>query len=158
MKKLRNSCIVYEMKFKVFLCLCVVASLPQSFHTEVEMPLPIIICAKYDLSCSSYTVLKVSDVTMYGYTNDERETDSTPNITCSGRTVYEGSLAISQDLWGDIRFGDLVYVVRLKEFFVVEDTMNKRHKKSIDIFRFSKREALALSGKKTDIVVFRVLR
>jgi 3D (Asp-Asp-Asp) domain-containing protein len=55
--------------------------------------------------------------------------------TASGENVNEGGVAVSQDLLksGVLRFGDYVYIEKygLKR---VNDTMNARHRMSIDIF------------------------
>jgi len=111
-----------------------------------------------DFANCSISTLRISSVTLYGYTNDPRETDSSPNIARSGRVVYEGSIAISQDLLGTVQMGDLVYVSKLKRFFIAEDTLHERHTRAVDVFTYSKKKALSMSGQKTDIVVLRVLK
>lgn len=63
------------------------------------------------------------------------QTDDYPWETASGRLASLQSLAVSRDLLmsngGPFDYGDTVYVVVP---FIVDDTMNKRYRKRIDIF------------------------
>lgn len=87
-------------------------------------------------------ILPLKDIRVTSYTNRVEETDSTPNHTASGRMVYEGSCAVSQDLFRKEIFpGDVVYVAKLKKFFIVEDTMNPRLTRTLDIFVYKSRRA-----------------
>jgi len=64
--------------------------------------------------------------------------------------VYEGSCAISRDLYKWlINFGDWIWVERLNEYFIVEDLMNVKYKRRIDIFVFkdSKKDVSNITGK-----------
>jgi 3D (Asp-Asp-Asp) domain-containing protein len=81
-------------------------------------------------------------VTVTTYTNSARETDSTPNITASGRKLDSLNprkhriIAISRDLKKKYKFGSKVKVMNAGAYsgvYVVEDVMNKRFKNRIDI-------------------------
>ena len=81
-------------------------------------------------------------VTLTTYTASENETDSTPHITASGFKINPKNpkkhriIAVSRDLLKKLPFGTLVKVTgagKLNGVYVVEDVMNKRYKKRIDI-------------------------
>lgn len=86
----------------------------------------------------SYTGLDVK-ITVYQAT--EAQCDDTPLLTASGAKIdvnaFPRWIAISQDLKGLINFGDTVYIDSKYEWFsgwyVVQDVMNKRAKKTVDI-------------------------
>lgn len=103
-----------------------------------ELPIDIIIPVRYYIDTP--VEIKHYRLKVTYYKNVSEETDSTPNHTATNRFVYEGSCAISQDLFRkEILPGDLVYVVALKQFFIVEDTMHPRHTKAMDIFLYKDR-------------------
>jgi 3D (Asp-Asp-Asp) domain-containing protein len=136
----------------------------------LERPLEIEITTRYRLSVQmGMIVTKYSDMNLTCYTNRIEETDSTPHHTASGRIVYEGSCAVSQDIYGPVISkdkkkrigiwpGDLIYVVAVNKWLVVEDTMNKRHKRHIDLFMYVKdlKKAQKFGWKKSDIFVIRL--
>jgi len=138
----------------------------------LDRPLVINIPVRYELSVQmGLTVDKMMDIKLTRYTNRPEETDSTPHHTASGRIVYDGSCAVSQDLYGPVLKrdnkkgrgiwpGDLIYVSSLNEYFVVEDTMNKRHKKHVDIFTYVKdlKKAQKFGLKRSDIYVIRLIK
>lgn len=106
-----------------------------------NQPLKIYIPIKYVFSLEDVSIHTIKNVTVTSYTNSVEETDSTPNITATNRLVYEGSCAVSQDLFKKTIFpGDIIYVKKLNQYFIVEDTMNKRHTNAIDIFVFKHRK------------------
>ena len=74
---------------------------------------------------------------MYYYTNDVKMTDSTPNIMASGKRVYEGAIAVSRDLLDYVKFGDCVKLGN--DYYIVEDVMNSKHRRAVDIFTFDKK-------------------
>jgi len=123
-------------------------------------PLTIEIPIRYELSTDmGLEVVLLKNIGLTSYTNRPEETDSTPHHTASGRIVYEGSCAVSQDLFRkSIWPGDIIYVVMLDKYFVVEDTMNKRHKNRFDKFMYVKnlKEARAFGSKRSDIYVIRL--
>lgn len=109
-------------------------------------------------------------VMMTGYMSEVRQTDSSPNITSVGTHVHAHGMAVSQDqlcpasLFKDLRikrhradqchlknkvhYGD-VFLVPGYGYRIVNDCMNKRHKKSIDLWVATKREEAQIKpGKK----------
>jgi len=121
-------------------------------------PLEVIIPMKYrfDMANGLYTTL-IPSATIYSYNNYANQTDDTPNWTGSGRMVCEGSAAVSQDLFKkDVFYGDIIYVKKLNKYFVVEDTMNPRHKKSFDIFMFDEKQSYKFGLVKSDVIVLKI--
>lgn len=125
-------------------------------HSPFDLIKPIVaeIPCRWELSVNdNFRSKTIKGVRIYCYQNLPAQTDDTPNITRTGRMVYSGSLAVSQDLWNkEIKAGDLVFVELTKKWYVAEDTMHQRHNKSIDIFGF---DNLNINGK-SDILVVRV--
>ena len=85
----------------------------------------------------------VAIVTVTGYSPRVRETDSTPRITASNEHVREGGVAVSHDLKkaGWWKKFIIIPCKTRKEArdghcgrFWVNDTMNRRYKKRVDIF------------------------
>jgi 3D (Asp-Asp-Asp) domain-containing protein len=106
-------------------------------------------------------------VIITAYTPSVWETDSTPFITASGKRVSESYVAVSRDLLPKLPFGKKVKIfipdknltgcgkeVIGKSWVVryVEDTMNKRHHKKIDLFFFSREKAIKF-GKCKGIII-----
>ena len=107
---------------------------PSTFLKPVEIS--IFVRYKFDAD-TGIIIRQYNNMTITCYSNRKEETDGTPNNTATGRTVYDGSCAVSQDLFRKEIFpGDIVYVKKLGRFFIVEDTTNQRHKRLIDIFYF----------------------
>lgn len=112
---------------------------------------------KFDAS-TGFIVKGLKDLKITAYANRVKETDSSPNITRSGRMVYEGSAAVSQDLWNkEIFFGDILYVEKLNKYFVVEDTMNIKLTRRIDVFTYNYKVADTLCIP-SDVIVIRATR
>lgn len=77
-----------------------------------------------------------------------------PGVTMrSGRHVYEGAIAVSQDMWGKIvNPGDFIYVVATGKWYTVEDTMDPKYKMRVDIY--THHLEIANSGSsRSDIVI-----
>lgn len=73
-------------------------------------------------------------VTITYYNSLESQTDSTPNITASGRKCGIGQVAVSRDLFNDgFKFGEKVYIKDAGEY-IVTDLMHARFKHSVDIW------------------------
>lgn len=80
-------------------------------------------------------------VTMTTYTVERSQTDSNPFETASGMILDKKNpakhrvVAISRDLKGIFAFGDSVMIVagNYSGVYYVEDVMNKRFKKKIDL-------------------------
>lgn len=87
------------------------------------------------------------DVTAYTASVDE--CDSTPNETAFLTKPFIGSIAISRDLldmgWSP---GMKVYIYG-RGIFVINDLMNKRFKKRIDIFVGTKKQAIKIGKTQT---------
>ena len=79
------------------------------------------------------------EVTVTGYSSTRGQTDSTPFVTASNTRVRKGIVALSRDLLrrytpgAPFAFGDRVLIEGVGEF-VVEDTMNKRFSRRVDIW------------------------
>jgi len=98
--------------------------------TELTIPV------RYKINITDVIIMK-ENVLVTCYSNRSQETDNTPNITATGRLVYSGSCAVSQDLFRKtIHPGDLIYIVKLNKWFIVEDTTHVRHQKLVDVFYF----------------------
>ena len=102
---------------------------------------------------------KLQNVDITGYNNVLRQTDSTPDITASQRLRYEGMIAISRDFQKKyhVRFGDYIYIEKLDSWFVVEDVLNKRFSKRIDVFTFDEKRAREITTV-SNIIVFKIDR
>lgn len=74
-------------------------------------------------------------LTVTSYRSIPEQTDDTPFITSIGEHVHEGGIAVSQDLLasGVVGYHDIIYVEGFG-FYQVNDTMNKRHVKHVDIW------------------------
>jgi len=92
----------------------------------------------------------ISVVVVTAYSPDPNETDSTPFIPAWHNLVFEGSIAVSRDLLAYLNYGDDVY---LKGYglFKVNDIMNRRYKKTVDIFMWSKKKAKRFGKQKTTL-------
>ena len=81
----------------------------------------------------------ISTVQVTAYQPIPEQTDNDPHIMANGHLVSDGCLAVSRDLhtrWnGPLSFGDIVEVEGIG-FYQVCDTMNKRHRKRVDILVF----------------------
>lgn len=76
------------------------------------------------------------------FTASSDETDASPLIMASGKTVYVGAIACPRD----VALGSRVEVRGVGEF-VCEDRMNIRYENHFDIFKLTKKEALAFGRK-----------
>lgn len=86
--------------------------------------------------------LKPEIVTVTTYTPSVEECDSTPNITASGFKIdtlnpkRHKIIAVSRDLKSKWKFGTKIRITGMGKYngiYIVEDVMNKRYKKRIDI-------------------------
>jgi len=85
------------------------------------------------------------------YTSDPYETDDTPFITASNSHVRHGIIAANF-----LTFGTQVRIPEIygNEIFVVEDRMNKRYDKRIDIWMEEKVDAREFGIKQVKIEIF----
>lgn len=118
-------------------------------EVEVDHSLIIEVPQKYNLTGAEYTKRILNNITVTSYNNHMNQTDDSPNITATNRPVRENMVAASFDLLnkGFVHYGDLVYIDCMKQWYVVEDTMNKRFERTLDIFLFDKEESLKINKK-----------
>jgi 3D (Asp-Asp-Asp) domain-containing protein len=118
-------------------------------------PIELTIPVRYKIDITDVIIMK-ENVLVTCYSNRSQETDRAPNITATGRLVYSGSCAVSQDLFRKtVHPGDLIYIVKLNKWFIVEDTTNIRHQKLVDVFYF-KDEPKPFDGAiRSDIYIIR---
>ena len=93
-------------------------------------------------------------LTVTSYRAVPEQTDSSPNWTSIGHHVHPYGVAASQDLLlsGEICYGD-VLVVPGYGLRVVNDTMNQRHTRHIDLFVETKAEEKSVGVRKLKITV-----
>ncbi len=90
-----------------------------------------------------------SEVTVYAYNPHINQCDSTPFITASMEKVKPGMVAVSHDLWEQgWTFGKKIYIKNIGVFRIA-DFMNTRHKTSIDIFMWQKKDAIKFGIQQT---------
>jgi len=91
------------------------------------------------------------EATIFAYTNRVEETDSTPNITASGKEVREGIIACPVYL----PFGTLIEID--DEIYICEDRMAKRYQQEnyFDIFLFDLEAAKTFGRQIKTIKIFR---
>ena len=99
---------------------------------------------------SLVSVLKVYDTFVTAYSSSIDETDDTPFITASGKTVRDGIVAAN--------FLPLGTKIRIPEvfgnkIFIVEDRMNRRHTDKVDIWFATKELAKTFGRKKLEVQV-----
>lgn len=121
-----------------------------------------------DFSHFSYETIRLKVGRITAYNNEVKQTSKTPNTMASNRPVYEGAVAISQDIINKhhLKFGDYVCIPSLKdECFVFEDKMAYGRKKdervikdTIDIFMYNKEEARNFRLLDQDVVIYRLPR
>lgn len=94
---------------------------------------------------------KTVTVPATAYTSDPRETDSTPFITASGEHVRHGIIAANF-----LPMGTRVRIPKVygNEVFVVEDRMNRRYNKRIDIWMEEKTDAREFGIKQVELEIF----
>jgi len=106
------------------------------------------------------TLIAVSPIAMikgrvYGvltkYTNRVEETDDTPNIMASGRTVYIGAIACPSNL----DFGTTIKIDGKN--YTCEDRMAKRYrnKNHFDIFEFDYNEAREFGRQQKEVIIYK---
>lgn len=130
---------------------------PKEIIVEIPESLVVTVPQKYNLTNTEYVKRVLNNIQITSYNNDANQTDDTPNITATNRPVRENMVAASPDLLnkGIIHYGDLVYIDCMKQWYVVEDTMNRRFERRLDIFLFDKNESLKIN-KKCNIEVLHI--
>lgn len=97
------------------------------------------------------TVREVREVWVTAYSSAPEETDNTPLIAASGKTVAPGFMAANF-----LGFGTRVTVPELfgEQVFVVEDRMHRRKTDFVDIWMPTKQDALNFGIHRAKIVIF----
>lgn len=91
---------------------------------------PILSFAKVNDTYKGYRIVHTGIVMATAYNSLENQTDSTPWITASGTRCREGVIASNF-----LPIGTKVMIDGFgKQVFIVEDRMNRRYKKRIDIW------------------------
>ena len=95
-------------------------------------------------------VIITKRVWLTAYSSSVDETDDTPFITASGKTVRSGIVAANF-----LPFGTKIKIPSVfgDRIFVVEDRMHSRKQGIVDIWMPSKKEALRFGSFKADIVI-----
>lgn len=92
----------------------------------------------------------VYTVEVSGYNSEVAQTDDSPFITAKGTYVRDGIVAANM-----FPFGTAIKIPALfgDKIFVVEDRMNKRYQRNVDVWFASKSEALKLGRRTVQIEV-----
>lgn len=93
-------------------------------------------------------VVFIGNMTLTSYRSVPEQTDDSPFFTSIGERVNNHGVAVSQDLLasGVVRYGDLLYIEG-QGFKVVNDTMNRRIKNSIDVWLETREQESAFQKK-----------
>ena len=109
------------------------------------------VAEKVTLLSEAVKIKDVAKVIVTAYSPTKRETDSTPFVTASMERVTEGGVAVSRDLFDrGWTFGKKVYI-KGHGVFVINDLMNERFEKRLDIFMLKTRQAWRF-GKKEGLM------
>jgi 3D (Asp-Asp-Asp) domain-containing protein len=107
-----------------------------------------------------------------GYNSSVSQTDSSPRVTATGARTRFGVIALSRDMLGSIPYGSQV---RLEDMgalgsgagrgrfnsmlrgvvFIVEDTMNKRISRTVDVWFHSRSTALRWGKRQVKLTILR---
>lgn len=102
------------------------------------------------LSTSGLSSSKSQLVTVTGYSSTEDQTDDTPFITASGKTVRSGVVAAN---WLPLGAKVRIPAVYGDRVFVVEDRMHPRNAEKMDIWFSTREEALKFGVKKLRVEI-----
>jgi len=94
------------------------------------------------------------------YTNSADETDDTPNITATGKTVSPKYIACSKDIIKQWGYGTKVILAAktsnggLVSFgeYEIQDTMNERYTNACDVFMWDKEDALLFGRREMRLI------
>ena len=98
------------------------------------------------------TTRKLYTVQVSGYNSEVGQTDDSPFITANGTHVRDGIVATNM-----FPFGTIIKIPSLygNKIFMVEDRMNSRYQKNVDIWFADKGDALALGRRTVQIEVIK---
>ena len=87
--------------------------------------------------------IRTTKVTLTAYSSTRDQCDATPHITASNTSVRRGVIAVSRDLIDEVglHFGQRVLIPG-HGIFEVQDTMNDRWRRRVDIWHGDKEAAL----------------
>jgi 3D (Asp-Asp-Asp) domain-containing protein len=134
---------------RLVVCLAVCLSLTLSLPGQVGVidlysssGEPFLVPATYD------PIAVLVEITAYNPVMGQ--TDETPFIMASGKTVYQGAVALSRDLERDLglKFGDTIEIDGFGQF-MFEDRMNRRWKRRVDILLFCPEKARQFGVRKS---------
>lgn len=139
------------------------SAISKAHNTPNSIYVPVV----YDLSTRSYEQIstKVKHITAYNAVPNQ--TNAHPFTMASNRSVYEGAVAISQDIIDKykLKFGDIVYIPALDNYYIFEDKMAYGRKtderiitETIDIFMYSYDEAKKFHLKDNNVILFKISR
>lgn len=121
----------------------------------------------YDLTTRSYEQICLTVKHITAYNALPNQTNKHPYTMASNRTVYEGAVAISQDIIDKykLKFGDIVYIKDLMHYYIFEDKMAYGRKEgervitdTIDIFMYNYDDAKTFHLTDQDVVIFKINR
>lgn len=128
---------------------------PQDVVMTLSQPITVGVTSTYFFHPEDgINVKTMKDVGLTFYSRGDGYTPG--KTTRSGRFVYEGSVAVSQTMWGnDVHAGDLIFASATGRWYRVEDTMHEKYSEPrIDIYTHDM--SVAKSGSsKTDIIIVR---
>ncbi len=107
-----------------------------------------------------------------GYNSSVSQTDSTPRVTATGARTRFGVIALSRDMLGSIPYGSQVSLEDMGALgsgagrgrfnsmlrgvvFIVEDTMNKRITRTVDVWFHSRSTALRWGKRQVKLTILR---
>lgn len=110
----------------------------------------------------------VLELTLTAYSSTPDQTDATPFVTASGQRVRDGIVAVSRDLERlGLGFGSKLVVTRVAgpgcgpeaqelvgRVLEVQDRMHRRKARQLDVWRASRKEALAIGRCGAEVVAF----
>jgi 3D (Asp-Asp-Asp) domain-containing protein len=102
--------------------------------------------------------LLLGQMTITSYRSVHKQTDDSPHFTSIGEHVHPHGCAVSQDLLkkngGPINYGDFIYIEGYG-IKVVNDTMHKRIKKSVDIWVATYQQEKRIGVKRKNVWIIR---
>ncbi len=124
-------------------------------HADFELDIPTHTQTTVSTTLASVPTIKAVSartrtVKVTAYTSSPEETDDTPFITASGKTVRDGIVASNF-----LPLGTRVKIPTLfgDKIFVVEDRMHPRMKNVVDIWMEKKEDALKFGFKNAEIAI-----
>ena len=99
-------------------------AITKAHNTQVDIS-NIYVPVVYDLSIRNYEQICIKVKRITAYNALANQTDSHPFTMASNRPVYEGAVAISQDIIDKykLQYGDIVYIKSLDSYYIFEDKM-----------------------------------